>query len=163
MDCASKNCTLRYYYDKTLKSCKSTLSITDSQYFNAADKNCQSTAGELCTSVLATKLTGKTGGVCYTVEAECNTANASSPLPSTDRPLASTFTEITATASTTPTPTPSSGAYTADTSTTTPSPRAGLPDTSDGTPVTGVFEVTTGTIGMGLLLLLGGLLGLLLI
>lgn len=43
----------------------------------------------------------------------------------------------------------------------TPSPRVSMPDTSEGTPVTGVFEVTVGTISIGLLLLIIGLFGLL--
>lgn len=55
-----------------------------------------------------------------------------------------------------PTPTPSTA-----TPTPTPSSRAAMPDTSDGTPVTGVFEVTVGTVSVGLLLLLLGLFGLL--
>jgi hypothetical protein len=36
-----------------------------------------------------------------------------------------------------------------------------MPDTSEGTPVTGVFEVTVATVSIGLLLLVLGLLGLL--
>jgi hypothetical protein len=36
-----------------------------------------------------------------------------------------------------------------------------MPDTSGGTPVTGVFEVTVGTISVGLILLVLGLAGLL--
>lgn len=43
----------------------------------------------------------------------------------------------------------------------TPSPRVTMPDTSEGTPVTGIFEVTVGTISIGLLLLILGLFGLL--
>lgn len=54
-------------------------------------------------------------------------------------------------ASSTPTPTP----------TLTPSPRVTMPDTSEGTPVTGVFEVTVGTVSVGLILLGLGLFGLL--
>lgn len=42
-----------------------------------------------------------------------------------------------------------------------PSPRAAMPDTSEGTPVTGVFEVTVGTVSVGLLLLVLGIFGLL--
>jgi hypothetical protein len=43
----------------------------------------------------------------------------------------------------------------------TPSARAAMPDTSGGTPVTGVFEVTVGTVSVGLILLMLGLFGLL--
>lgn len=42
-----------------------------------------------------------------------------------------------------------------------PSPRTVMPDTSEGTPVTGVFEVTVGTVSIGLILLGLGLFGLL--
>jgi hypothetical protein len=42
-----------------------------------------------------------------------------------------------------------------------PSPRVTMPDTSEGTPVTGVFEVTVGTVSVGLILVLLGLFGLL--
>lgn len=42
-----------------------------------------------------------------------------------------------------------------------PSSRAAMPDTSEGVPVTGVFEVTVGTISVGVILLILGLLGLL--
>lgn len=41
------------------------------------------------------------------------------------------------------------------------SPRVTMPDTEGGVPVTGVFEVTAGTISLGLILLLIGLFGLL--
>lgn len=41
------------------------------------------------------------------------------------------------------------------------SPRVAMPDTTDGTPVTGVFEVTVGTVSVGLILLVLGLFGLL--
>jgi hypothetical protein len=47
------------------------------------------------------------------------------------------------------------------TATPTPSPRVVMPDTSEGTPVTGIFEVTVGTVSVGLLLLILGLFGLL--
>ncbi len=58
-------------------------------------------------------------------------------------------------------PSPSPSASVAASSTPTPSPRVTMPDTSEGTPVTGVFEVTVGTISVGLILLILGLLGLL--
>ena len=58
-------------------------------------------------------------------------------------------------ASPSPTPTP--------TPTPTPdvSPRVAMPDTSQGTPVTGVFEVTVASVSLGLILLMLGLFGLL--
>lgn len=55
-------------------------------------------------------------------------------------------------------PSPSSAAATPTPS---PSERATLPDTSEGVPVTGVFEVTVGTVSVGLILLALGLFGLL--
>lgn len=42
-----------------------------------------------------------------------------------------------------------------------PSSRVAMPDTSGGVPETGVFEITVGTVGVGLLLLVAGLVGLL--
>lgn len=59
----------------------------------------------------------------------------------------------------TPSPSPSQAAAT--TVTPTPSTRAAMPDTTDGVPVTGVFEVTVGTVSVGILLLVLGLIGLL--
>ncbi len=41
------------------------------------------------------------------------------------------------------------------------SPRVTMPDTSEGTPVTGVFELTVGAVSLGLILLVIGLVGLL--
>lgn len=61
-------------------------------------------------------------------------------------------------------PSPSVKASTAATvasPTPTPSTRAAMPDTSEGVPVTGVFEITVGTVSVGLLLLVLGLFGLL--
>ena len=58
-------------------------------------------------------------------------------------------------------PSPSVKASVTATATPTPSPRAAMPDTTGGTPVTGVFEVTVGTISVGLILLVLGLFGLL--
>lgn len=65
-----------------------------------------------------------------------------------------------------PSPTPSRSPSPSPTNyyaspTPTPSARAAMPDTSNGTPVTGVFEVTVGTMSVGLILLVLGLLGLL--
>jgi len=54
-----------------------------------------------------------------------------------------------------------SAAATVASPTPTPSTRAAMPDTSDGVPVTGVFEITVGTVSVGLLLLVLGLFGLL--
>lgn len=67
-------------------------------------------------------------------------------------------------ASVSPSPSPSVKASTAATvasPTPTPSTRAAMPDTSEGVPVTGVFEITVGTVSVGLLLLALGLFGLL--
>lgn len=67
-------------------------------------------------------------------------------------------------ASVSPSPSPSVKASTAATvasPTPTPSTRAAMPDTSEGVPVTGVFEITVGTVSVGLLLLVLGLFGLL--
>lgn len=60
-------------------------------------------------------------------------------------------------------PSPSALASTTSTATPTPtpSPRVVMPDTSEGTPVSGVFEVTVGAVSVGLVLLLLGLFGLL--
>lgn len=41
--------------------------------------------------------------------------------------------------------------------------RVSMPDTSDGTPVTGVFEITVGTVSVGIVFLILGILGLLVI
>lgn len=51
--------------------------------------------------------------------------------------------------------------YTPVAGSTSPSPRVTMPDTSEGTPVTGIFEVTVGTVSLGLILLVLGLFGLL--
>lgn len=58
-------------------------------------------------------------------------------------------------------PSPSVAASVAPTPTPAASPRVTMPDTSEGTPVTGVFEVTVGTVSVGLILLVLGLFGLL--
>lgn len=58
-------------------------------------------------------------------------------------------------------PSPTASAAAVASPTPTPSPRVTMPDTSEGTPVTGIFEVTVGTISMGLILLVLGLLSLL--
>lgn len=60
-----------------------------------------------------------------------------------------------------PSPSPSASTVAASTTTPTPSARVAMPDTSGGTPVTGVFEITVGTMSVGLILLLFGLFGLL--
>ena len=75
-------------------------------------------------------------------------AASKSPSPS---PSPSPSVKASVVPSPTPTPTP----------TPTTSPRVSMPDTSEGTPVTGVFEVTVGTISVGLVLLMLGLFGLL--
>ncbi len=73
---------------------------------------------------------------------------ALSPSPSPSR-AASPSPSASSAASPTPTPTPSA------------SPRVAMPDTSQGTPVTGVFEVTVASVSLGLILLMLGLFGLL--
>jgi|GEM_PF-1007311 len=62
-----------------------------------------------------------------------------------------------------PSPSPSVKASIIATSSVEPSPsvRVAMPDTGEGVPVTGVFEITVGTVGVGLLLLVLGLAGLL--
>ncbi|MCE7897938.1 MAG: hypothetical protein DPW11_02845 [bacterium] len=62
-----------------------------------------------------------------------------------------------------PSPSPSVKASTVAVASPTPTPstRAAMPDTSEGVPVTGVFEITVGTVSVGLLLLVLGLFGLL--
>ena len=83
---------------------------------------------------------------------------SSTPTP-TPIPTASAISTPTPTPTLTPTPTPT------PTLTPTPTPEASvrvvMPDTSEGTPVTGVFEVTVGTVSVGLILLILGLFGLL--
>lgn len=88
-------------------------------------------------------------------------------------PISSPATSIAPSSTPTPTPTPTSTprpsvvassspvAGTALLTSPTPSVRTTLPDTSEGVPVTGVFEITVGTVGVGLLLLVLGLAGLL--
>ncbi|MFH2085211.1 MAG: hypothetical protein ABII21_00245 [bacterium] len=77
-------------------------------------------------------------------------SGSASPSPSSSSTASSSPSPSVAASSTlTPTPTPDV------------SPRVTMPDTSEGTPVTGVFEVTVGTVSVGLLLLVIGLLGLL--
>jgi len=72
-------------------------------------------------------------------------------------------TTASATASPSPSPSPSRAASPSPSTspTPTPSPRVTMPDTSEGTPVTGVFEVTVGAISVGLILLVLGVFGLL--
>lgn len=60
-----------------------------------------------------------------------------------------------------PSPSPSIRASVTPTPTPTPSPRISMPDTSGGTPVTGIFEITVGTVSVGLVFLVLGLFGLL--
>jgi len=90
-------------------------------------------------------------------------ATSSSPSPSASvRASTSPSPSASVAASKSPSPSPSVAASTAATATSpSPSVRAAMPDTSDGVPVTGVFEVTVGTVSVGIILLLLGLLGLL--
>ena len=96
--------------------------------------------------------------------ASASVAPSSSPSPSPS-PTASSVASISPSPS--PSPSPSVKASSSPTAgtlasvTPTPSARAAMPDTSEGVPVTGVFEVTVGTVSVGLLLLVLGLVGLL--
>lgn len=89
--------------------------------------------------------------------------------PPSSSPVASASTSASAspTASKSPSPSPSASVKASVSpsvvASPTPiaSPRVVMPDTTDGTPVTGVFEVTVGTISVGLILLVLGLFGLL--
>lgn len=92
----------------------------------------------------------------YTVIVSYTPPNGASPSPS-----GSAAASASPTATPTPSPSPSPSNTAGTTVTPTPSPRAAMPDTSDGVPVTGVFEVTAGTVSVGLILLVLGLLGLL--
>jgi hypothetical protein len=91
-----------------------------------------------------------------------------SPSPS---PVVSPSVSPSPVASRSPSPSPSSYTYASPShssivyasTTTYASPRVAQPDTTGGVPVTGVFEVTAGTIGIGVLLVLAGVLGLLLL
>lgn len=95
-------------------------------------------------------------------------ATTTSPSPSASAVASGTPTPS-AVATSTPTPSPSATAKassspasgTANVATPTPTARAVMPDTTDGVPVTGIFEITVGTVSVGLVLLVLGLLGLL--
>ncbi len=81
-------------------------------------------------------------------------STAASPSPSPSRaaspsPSPSVRASVAASVVATPTPTPVA------------SPRVSMPDTTDGTPVTGIFEITVGTISVGIVFLILGLFGLL--
>lgn len=83
--------------------------------------------------------------------------------PATSSPTASPSVAASASpaSSKSPSPSPSPSVKASVSPTPTPSPRVAMPDTTDGTPVTGVFEVTVGTVSVGLILLVLGLFGLL--
>lgn len=90
------------------------------------------------------------------------------PSPSTPTPSPSTKASASPSPSpsvkASPSPSPSVKASTAAvvvSPSPTPSARATMPDTSDGVPVTGVFEITVGAVSVGLVLLVLGLFGLL--
>ena len=91
---------------------------------------------------------------------------SASPSPSTSSSVSpSPSASARASASPSLSPSPSASAKASATISPSPSssPRTVMPDTSEGTPVTGVFEVTMGTISVGLLLLILGIFGLLVI
>ena len=90
----------------------------------------------------------------YSAASTTASASPSSSATASVSPSPSPSASVKASAS----PSPSVKAST--TATPTPSPRVTMPDTTDGTPVTGVFEVTVGTISVGLILLVLGLFGL---
>lgn len=83
-------------------------------------------------------------------------------LPGSPSPSASS--SLIASASTSPSPSVKASSTTS-TKTATPSSstRVTMPDTTDGVPVTGIFEITAGTIGAGVFLIILGALGLLLL
>jgi hypothetical protein len=91
------------------------------------------------------------------------------PTTTSPSPSSSTAASSSPTASKSPSPSPSASAKASASPsvkasasvTPTPSPRVSMPDTTDGTPVTGIFEVTVGTISVGLILVVLGLLSLL--
>lgn len=97
--------------------------------------------------------------------AGASTSPSSSPTASVS-PSPSSSAKASSTPSASPSPSASvkaSSSPAAGTAKISPSPstRAAMPDTSEGVPVTGIFEVTVGTIGLGLVLLALGLAGLL--
>jgi hypothetical protein len=81
--------------------------------------------------------------------ASVKASSSPSPSPSVKASVSPSPSVKASTTATVATPTP------------TPSTRAAMPDTSEGVPVTGVFEITVGTVSVGLLLLALGLFGLL--
>lgn len=92
----------------------------------------------------------KPGTVAASTVASASPSVSPSPSPSPSRAAS-------------PSPSPSVKASVVATPTPTPvaSPRVSMPDTTEGTPVTGIFEITVGTISVGIVFLLLGLVGLL--
>lgn len=82
-------------------------------------------------------------------------------VPPSASPTPSVVASASPSVSPSPSPSASPSVKASATATPTPSPRVAMPDTTDGTPVTGIFEVTVGTISVGLILLVLGLFGLL--
>ncbi len=93
--------------------------------------------------------------------ASSTTASASPTGSVSPSPSASPKASVSPSPSPSPSPSASAQASTAASPSPSASARVAMPDTSGGTPVTGVFEVTVGTISIGLLMLLLGLFGLL--
>lgn len=92
---------------------------------------------------------------------------ASTATTSSASPVASTVTSPSPSASAqvlvSPSPSVKASATASASGSASPSPRTVMPDTEDGVPVTGVFEVTVASVSIGLLLLILGIFGLLVI
>ncbi len=101
---------------------------------------------------------GTTSSPSPSASAAASASPSPSPSPSPSR---SASPSPSSSALSSPSPSPSRSASPSLSPSASPSPRVSMPDTSGGTPVTGVFEVTVGTLSIGVLLLGVGLLGLL--
>lgn len=106
----------------------------------------------------ASAISSASPGASVASSASPNAAASNSPLSSGS---VTASVSPSATATTRPSSSSSSVSGTTIVVTPTPTSRAAMPDTTDGVPVTGVFEVTVGTVSVGLILLLLGLFGLL--
>lgn len=102
----------------------------------------------------------------YTPSASASPSTAASASPSTAASSSpSTSPSISPSPSPSPSPSraasPSPSSSSISAATPTPSARVAMPDTTGGTPVTGIFEVTVGTVSVALILMVVGLFGLL--
>ncbi len=145
-------CSPRYYFNTVSKLC-----VATNRSYDSKDVDCDGQTNKTCAANLQDWEPGRTTGICYASQTACLDANK------TTAQSTSTTTNTTASSKPSPSPSVSSGlgGGTTVTPTPSPSPRAAMPDTSEGTPVTGVFEVTAGTVGIGLLLLIAGIFGIL--